>query len=86
MDKLSSKEVREKRDKGLCFRCNEKTYNSRKNQKLFHIELALETKKEEQDCDFEEERVNLPAHIGLSANSLASIVCALNLMSWKFHR
>lgn len=54
--RLSPQELREKREKGLCFYCDKKFTAEHKcrNQKLFQLEIAHMVEEEEEECGFED--------------------------------
>lgn len=74
--KLTSKEMREKRDKGLCFYCNEKYVAGHKckPQKMLRLDILPDEDGEELDCGVLVEEVEEPQPpIELSASSLAGV-------------
>lgn len=74
--RLSSQELREKREKGLQFHCDEKYVAEHRcqNKKLFRLEICPEGE-EEHECGFEkEERREPQPPIELTANLMASVM------------
>lgn len=75
--RLSPQELREKRDKGLCFHYDKKYVAGHKckHQKLFKLEIYPEGGEEEAEWGFEEEESGEPRPpIELSANLMAGVL------------
>lgn len=75
MKKLSSQEYKGKREKGLCFYCNEKytSYHKCKNQKVLQLQIISEDGEEETDWVLDEEEELEVNQIFLSLNSIGVI-------------